>query len=92
MQPYVTPAPGRTPPEQMKPLFKPKTMRVQHIGDSGAGGGYSLDVGVTWLTPDMIQFRLQRESDLQDYAPHDYFLTPEELARLADHINDVLCR
>ena len=67
-------------------------MRVQHIGDSGAGGGYTLDVRVTWLTPDQIRLSFDRGSDLQDYTRLDYFLTPEELARVADHINDVLCR
>ena len=76
----------------MKPLFKERSMRVQHIGDSGAGGGYSLDVKVTWLTPDQIRLSFARQSDIQDYSPQDYFLSPQELARVADHINDVLCR
>lgn len=76
----------------MKTLFKERGMRVQHIGDAGAGGGYTLDVKVTWLTPDQIRLSFARGSDLQDYAPQDYFLTPQELARVADHINDVLAR
>ena len=67
-------------------------MRVQHIGDSGAGGGYSLDVKVTWLTPDMIRLSFARSSDISESAPQDYFLSPQELARIADHINDVLAR
>ena len=67
-------------------------MRVQHIGDSGAGGGYFLDVKVTWLTPEMIRLSFARQSDLQEYAPQDYFLSPQELATIADHINDVLAR
>ena len=67
-------------------------MRVQHIGDAGAGGGYSLDVKVTWLTPEMIRLSFSRGSDILEYAPQDYFLSPQELAVVADHINDVLCR
>ena len=76
----------------MKPLFKERSMRVQHIGDAGAGGGYSLDVKVTWLTPEMIRLSFARHSDLQDHTPQDYFLSPQELARVSDHINDVLAR
>jgi hypothetical protein len=67
-------------------------MRVQHIGDAGAGGGYALDVKVTWLTPDMIRLSFARSSDISEYAVQDYFLSPQELARVADHINDVLAR
>lgn len=74
----------------MRSLFKERTMRVQHIGDSGAGGGYSLDVKVTWLTPEMIRLSFARGSE--EHAPQDYFLTPQELAKIADHINDVLAR
>jgi hypothetical protein len=76
----------------MKSLFKEQGMRVQHIGDAGAGGGYALDVKVTWLTPDMIRLSFARSSDILEYSPQDYFLSPQELARVADHINDVLCR
>lgn len=76
----------------MKPLFKERAMRVQHIGDAGAGGGYTLDVRVTWLTPDQIKLSFAPGSDIVEYAPQDYFLTPEELMKVADHINDVLCR
>ena len=76
----------------MKSLFKEQGMRVQHIGDAGAGGGYALDVKVTWLTPDMIRLSFARSSDVLEYSPQDYFLSPQELARVADHINDVLAR
>ena len=76
----------------MKSLFPERNMIVQHIGDAGAGGGYSLNVKVTWLTPEMIRLSFERRSDIQEYAPQDYFLTPEELIKIADHINDVLCR
>jgi hypothetical protein len=76
----------------MKSLFKEQKMRVQHCGDAGAGGGYALDVKVTWLTPDMIRLSFARSSDILEYAPQDYFLSPQELARIADHINDVLAR
>jgi len=76
----------------MKSLFKERTMRVQHIGDAGAGGGYALDVKVTWLTPDMIRLVIARSSDFVEYSPQEFYLSPEELARMADHINDVLAR
>lgn len=76
----------------MKPLFKPRTMRIQHIGDAGAGGGYALDVKVTWLTPDQIRLSFARLCDTQEYVTQDYYLTPQELAKIADHINDVLAR
>lgn len=76
----------------MKPLFKERAMKVQHSGDAGAGGGYSLTVKVTWLTPDQIRLSFERASDIQEYASQDYFLSPEELAKISDHINDVLCR
>lgn len=67
-------------------------MRIQHIGDAGAGGGYALDVKVTWLTPEQIRLSFARLSDIQEYATQDYYLSPQELAAIADHINDVLCR
>ena len=76
----------------MKTLFSERNMIVQHIGDAGAGGGYSLNVKVTWLTSDQIRLSFERSSDIQEYAPQDYFLTPQELIKIADHINDVLCR
>lgn len=72
----------------MKPLFKPRTMRIEHLSDTGAGGGCILDVKVTWLTSDSIRLSFARGSE----TPNDYYLTPQELARVADHINDVLCR
>ena len=67
-------------------------MRIQHCGDAGAGGGYTLDVKVTWLTPDMIRLSFARGGDAVEYTPQDYFLSPQELAKVADHINDVLAR
>ena len=72
----------------MKPLFKPRTMKIQHLSDTGAGGGTTLDVKVTWLTPDMIRLSFARQNE----TPEDYFLSQQELAKIADHINDVLCR
>lgn len=62
-------------------------MKIQHLSDSGAGGGTTLDVTVTWLTPDMIRLGFVRSSDAQEY-----YVSPQELAKIADHINDVLCR
>lgn len=76
----------------MKSLFKERAVRVEHCGESGAGGGKALDVKVTWLTPDMIRLSFARVGDVLEYAPEDYYLSPQELARVADHINDVLAR
>lgn len=76
----------------MKPLIPESNMRVQHTGDSGAGGGYALDVKVTWLTPEMIRLSFLRTSDLQEYTPQEYYLSPAELAKIADHINDQMAR
>lgn len=79
-------------------MFKGRTMRIQQCGDSGAGGGYALDVKVTWLTSEMIRLSLIRSdlnpnsSNALEYTPQDYYLNPQELAKMADHINDVLCR
>jgi hypothetical protein len=67
-------------------------MRIQQTTDSGAGTGYALDVKVTWLTPEMIRLSFLRTSDVIEYSPQDYYVTPEELMKMADHINDVLCR
>ena len=63
-------------------------MKIQHLSDTGAGGGTVLDVKVTWLTLDTVRLSFARQNE----TPQDYFLTPQELARVADHINDVLCR
>lgn len=71
----------------MKTLFKPKTMKIQHLSDTGAGGGNNLNVQVTWLTPEMIRLAFIRDFDTQEY-----YLSPQELARVADHVNDVLAR
>ena len=76
----------------MKSLFKERSMRVQQTQESGAGTGYVLAVKVTWLTPEMIRLSFSRVSDILEYSPQDYYLSPEELARVADHINDVLAR
>jgi hypothetical protein len=62
-------------------------MKIQHLSESGAGGGDNLNVQVTWLTPDMIRLAFIRSSDAQEY-----YLSPQELAKISDHINDVLCR
>ena len=67
-------------------------MQIQHIGDAGAGGGYTLNVKVTWMTPEQIRLSFERASDIQEYSPQDYYLSPQELIRMVDHINDVLCR
>jgi hypothetical protein len=59
-------------------------MRIQEIE------GYTFDVKLAWLEPDMIQFKLLRTVGTEQ-RNQDFYFTPEELARLAEYINDTLC-
>jgi hypothetical protein len=53
---------------------------------------YSLDVKVTWLSPEQLQLKFTTRIDGDDARHREYYLTPAELILLSDHINDVLCR
>jgi hypothetical protein len=66
-------------------------MLIQKLDD------YELQVSLTWLSPDELHLKIS--SVIMD--PHtstastqnrSYFMRPEEAMRIADHINDVLCR
>jgi hypothetical protein len=56
---------------------------------------YELDVKVTWLSPEQIQLKvttINQEAKGAETRYQSYFMAPEDLMKLADHINDVLCR
>jgi hypothetical protein len=56
---------------------------------------YELKTQVVWLEPDLVQLKvttINQESRGAETRNQSYFMTPEELMRLADYINDCLCR
>ena len=56
---------------------------------------YELDVKVTWLAPDQVQLKfitVNQEKRGAETRNQSYYMTPQELASLADYINDCLCR
>ena len=61
-------------------------MIIQQIGD------YKLNAIVEWIDPEMIRIKLDRSDPELDFNAMELFLTPQELARLADYINDTLAR
>lgn len=78
----VTPAPGRTPAKTKEK----QSVIVQH------NGNYKLDVTATWIEPEMIRVQFRRTDLGIEYTDSEFYLLPEELAKLADHLNDVLAR
>jgi hypothetical protein len=64
-------------------------MLIQKLDD------YELHVGLTWLSPEELHLKITNTIiDGVSGTTHNrsYFITPEEAMRIADHINDVLCR
>lgn len=52
---------------------------------------YEWRVAFSWLSPEQMQLKITTTISGTTHN-HSYFLTPEEAGRIADHINDVLCR
>ena len=67
-------------------LLGMKSMLIQN------NGNYKLDVEINWLESELIRVAFRRTDLGIEYTDQEYYLLPEELATLADHINDVLCR
>ena len=61
-------------------------MIVQH------NGNYKLEVLAQWIEPEMVRVQFRRTDLGIEYTDAEFYLLPEELARLADHINDTLAR
>lgn len=56
---------------------------------------YELNVTVTWLDLDQVQLKFtttNKEVRGAETRNLSYYMTPQELAKLADHIDDCLCR
>jgi hypothetical protein len=64
-------------------------MLIQKLDD------YELNVGLTWLSQQELHLKITTTIlDGVTGTTHNrsYFITPEEAMRLADYLNDVLCR
>jgi hypothetical protein len=64
-------------------------MLIQKLDD------YELHVGLTWLSPEELHLKITTTIlDGVTGTTHNrsYFISPEEAMRLADYLNDVLCR
>ena len=64
-------------------------MLIQKLDD------YELNVGLTWLSPEELHLKITTTIlDGVTGTTHNrsYFISPEEAMRLADYLNDVLCR
>jgi len=64
-------------------------MLIQKLDD------YELTVGLTWLSQQELHLKITTTIlDGVTGTTHNrsYFITPEEAMRLADYLNDVLCR
>jgi hypothetical protein len=64
-------------------------MLIQKLDD------YELSVDLTWLSQQELQLKITTtivDSVTGTTHNRSYFITPEEAMRIADHINDVLCR
>lgn len=56
---------------------------------------YELSIGLTWLSPEELQLKITTtivDGVSGDTRNRSYFISPEEAMKIADHINDVLCR
>lgn len=56
---------------------------------------YELKINLSWLSQQELQLKITTTVlDNISGTTHNrsYFITPEEAGRIADHINDVLCR
>ena len=70
----------------MRPLRQSHNMLIQ------SSEGYEVTATLQWLSPDQIQFKIIRSDYSLGIATVEYYMQPEDLMKLADHINDVLCR
>jgi hypothetical protein len=66
-------------------------MLIQKLDD------YELNVGLTWLSQQELHLKITTsmvDGTTSTASTHNrsYFITPEEAMRLADYLNDVLCR
>ena len=64
-------------------------MLIQKLDD------YELRVSLSWLSSQELQLKISTTiTDSVTGTTHNrsYFVSPEEAMRIADHINDVLCR
>lgn len=59
-------------------------MLIQHSGN------YKLNVEVQWLDLNQIRVAFRRTDLGIEYTDQEYYLTPQELSKLADYIRDVL--
>jgi len=70
----------------MRPLRQSHDMLIQ------SSEGYEVTATLQWLSPEQIQFKIIRSDFSLGIATAEYYMRPEDLMKLADHINDVLCR
>jgi hypothetical protein len=64
-------------------------MLIQKLDD------YELNIGLSWLSQDELHLKITTTIlDGVSGSTHtrSYFISPDEAMRIADHINDVLCR
>ena len=73
MQPYTVPLPGRTPPKA-------------NIIDKA---DYKLDMKVTEFRPEQFVLTIDKFIPEHGWISQQYFLTPEELARVQTALNGV---
>lgn len=59
-------------------------MLIQHAGN------YKLNVEIQWLDLNQIRVAFRRTDLGIEYTDQEYYLTPQELSKLADYIRDVL--
>jgi hypothetical protein len=72
MQPYITPHPGRTPPREM----------IVNRSD------YKLDFTLTEFRQNQYLLAINKFIPETGWCEQKFFLTPEELARIQDVINE----
>ena len=70
----------------MRPLRMSHNMLIQ------SSEGYEVTASLQWLSPDVLQFKIIKSDYSLGIATAEYYMTPEDLMKLSDHINDVLCR
>jgi hypothetical protein len=64
-------------------------MLIQKLDD------YELKISLSWLTQKELQLKITTtilDGVTGSVYNRSYFVSPEEAMRIADHINDVLCR
>jgi hypothetical protein len=51
-----------------------------------------IDIAVAWLAPDELELSIAETINGETHYHRTRYFAPEELTRLADYINDTLCR